>query len=181
VVCARGATAPKSLSGAPILTSEFMLGIQAGRTDWAWARRQASPPCHAKCRSADLLHREGFRDGHTELGRHDQVRRRSPIRTLNRSSVAGLPGGSSFQTFPRRRFPGAFNHRLSARGPDRHRRRPGVDWYCSLLNTQAALSHDGDDVKFRVRYPARAGRGTWLRQCPGRLADSFDEFRIGLV
>ena len=33
-----------------------------------------------------------------------------------------------------------------------------AEWYCNLLNMQVALSHDGNDVRFRVlAQPSRAG------------------------
>ena len=55
-----------------------------------------------------------------------------------------------------------------------------AEWYCNLLNMQVALSHDGDDVRFRVLAQPESGWVLGVRQYPGRPADSFDEFRTGL-
>jgi glyoxylase I family protein len=55
-----------------------------------------------------------------------------------------------------------------------------AEWYCSLLNMQVALSHDGDDVRFRVLAHPDSGWVLGVRQYPGRPADRFDEFRTGL-
>jgi glyoxylase I family protein len=55
-----------------------------------------------------------------------------------------------------------------------------AEWYSGLLNMQVALSHDGDDVRFRVLAQPESGWVLGVRQYPGRPADSFDEFRTGL-
>jgi glyoxylase I family protein len=55
-----------------------------------------------------------------------------------------------------------------------------AEWYCSLLNMKVALSHDGEDVRFRVLADPESGWVMGVRQYPGRHADGFDEFRTGL-
>jgi glyoxylase I family protein len=55
-----------------------------------------------------------------------------------------------------------------------------AEWYCSLLNMKVALSHDGEDVRFRVLADPESGWVMGVRQYPGRPADGFDEFRTGM-
>lgn len=55
-----------------------------------------------------------------------------------------------------------------------------AEWYRGLLGMQVVLSHDGEDVKFRVLADPRSGWVLGVRQYPARPGDSFDEFRTGL-
>jgi glyoxylase I family protein len=55
-----------------------------------------------------------------------------------------------------------------------------AEWYSSLLNMPVVLSHDGDDVRFRILAHPESGWLLGVRQYPGRPADGFDEFRTGL-
>ena len=55
-----------------------------------------------------------------------------------------------------------------------------AEWYCSLLNMQVALKHDGEDVKFRVLADPESGWVLGVRQYPPHPADRFDEFRTGM-
>ena len=55
-----------------------------------------------------------------------------------------------------------------------------AEWYCSLLNMQVVLSHDGEDVRFRVMAHPESGWVMGVRQYPGRPSGGFDEFRTGM-
>lgn len=55
-----------------------------------------------------------------------------------------------------------------------------AEWYSSLLNMPVVLSHDGDDVRFRILAHPESGWLLGVRQYQGRPADGFDEFRTGL-
>ena len=55
-----------------------------------------------------------------------------------------------------------------------------AEWYSSLLNMPVVLSHDGDDVRFRILAHPESGWLLGVRQYPDRPADSFNEFRTGL-
>jgi glyoxylase I family protein len=55
-----------------------------------------------------------------------------------------------------------------------------AEWYSSLLKMHVALSHDSEEVRFRVLAHPESGWLLGVRQYPGRTADRFDEFRTGL-
>ena len=64
---------------------------------------------------------------------------------------------------------------LTVSDPDR-----SAQWYCDLLDLQVVMTHDDENVRFRVLAHAGSGWLLGLRQYPDREADRFDEFRTGL-
>jgi glyoxylase I family protein len=55
-----------------------------------------------------------------------------------------------------------------------------AEWYCTLLNMQVVLKHDGEDVKFRVLADPESGWVLGVRQYATHPVDRFDEFRTGM-
>ena len=55
-----------------------------------------------------------------------------------------------------------------------------AEWYSSLLNMPVVLSHDGDDVRFRIMAHPESGWMLSVRQYRDWPADGFDELRTGL-